>query len=154
VLAAVLALSLAATVAPACAQSRMDNQNTNADAQGDAAAREKRERTPAQQKIDSQLLQAIYRKRGEAKAKGVPEGEPAVRFDEEGRAFVSIRARPIEKVLEKIECLGGVVVSHSERYNDIRARVPLEKLEALAELKEVIAIMPAEEATTNDAASQ
>jgi hypothetical protein len=177
------ALALLTYAAPACARSLLADQNRNAvsdqnknagqnknvaagqtknasaaapdpAAQGAAAAREKRERTPAQRKIDSQLLQAIYRKRGEAEAKGVPGGEPAVRYDDEGRALVSVRARPVARVMAKIVRLGGVVISHSERYDDIRAALPLEKLEALAALKEVRAIMPAEEATTNGASTQ
>lgn len=148
--AAALALLLAPAVAPA--QSLMNNRNTDGAAQG--IAREKRGRTPAQRKIDSQLLYAIYRKRGEAEAKGVPAGEPSVRYDEKGRALVNVRARPIGTVVAKIKRMGGAVISQSERYNDIRAAVPLEKLEALAALKEVRAIMPAEESMTNDGASQ
>lgn len=131
----------------------MNKENTDGPAQVGGAASEKRQRTPAQRKIDSQLLYAIYRKRGEAKAKGVPEGELSVRFDERGRALVTIRARPVGKVLPKVRSLGGKVLSYFERYDDIRAYVPLEKLEALAALKEVRAIMPAEEATTNDGAT-
>jgi len=52
-------------------------------------------------------------------------------------------------VLAKIKSAGGKVVSSSERHRDIQARVPLEKLEGLAALKDVYAIMPADEATTN-----
>ncbi len=132
----------------------MDDANTGSAAQGASVANEKRSRTPAQRKMDSQLLYAIYRKRGEAAAKGVPAGEPAVRYDEKGRALVTVRARPVAKVAAKIKRLGGVVISSFERYDDIRAAVPLEKLEALAEMKEVRAIMPVEEATTNDASKQ
>jgi hypothetical protein len=112
---------------------------------------EKRGRTPAQQKIDSQLLFAIYRKRGEAKAKGVPTGTLRVRYDEKGRAIVSIRARVTKEILAKIKKLGGEIISSSERYNDILAHLPLEKLEKLAALPDVRAIMPGEEATTNSA---
>ncbi|MET0752795.1 MAG: hypothetical protein ABWZ66_05460 [Pyrinomonadaceae bacterium] len=110
---------------------------------------EKLGRTTAQKKIDSQLLYAIYRKRGVAKAKGVPSGELRVRFDEKGRAIVNIRARVTKAVLAKIRNLGGEVISSSEAYNDILARVPLGKLEKLATLQDVQAIMPADEATTN-----
>jgi hypothetical protein len=132
----------------------MGDDDTDAAQRDGGAVGEKASRTPAQRKLDSQLLYAIYRKRGEAEAKGVPAGEPSVRFDDEGRAFVTVRARPVGKVLAKIKRLGGVVISHSERYNDIRAIMPLEKLETLAALKEVIAIMPADEATTNEGVSR
>jgi hypothetical protein len=133
-----------------CVQGAMKSKHTNSTAQGDdGMAQEKRSRTPAQKKIDSQLLYALYRKRGEADAKGVPTGELGVRFDDEGRAIVNIRARVTRTVLARIKSAGGTVISSSERYRDIRAHVPLEKLEGLAALKDVHSIMPAEEATTN-----
>lgn len=115
-----------------------------------SAVQEKSARTPAQQKIDSQLLYAIYRKRGEAEARGVPAAmELRVKFDEKGRAIVSIRARVTRALLAKIKRLGGSVVSSSEEYKDVQARLALEKLEELAASKDVIAIMPADEAMTN-----
>jgi hypothetical protein len=113
---------------------------------------EKKNRTPEQNKISSQLLYAIYRKRGEAKR--VPPGELRVKFDEKGRAIVNIRARVTRTVLSKIKSLGGTIISSSERYRDIRAHMPLEKLEELAALKDVIAIIPGEEAMNNNSTSQ
>jgi hypothetical protein len=110
---------------------------------------EKTTRTAAQRKIDSQLLYALYRERGEAKAKGVPSGELLVKFDAKRRALVTIRARVSKELLATIKTLGGDVVSSSERDNDIRAYLPLGKLESLAASKNVYAIAPAEEATTN-----
>jgi hypothetical protein len=112
-------------------------------------AREKRARTPAERKIDSQLLYALYRKRGEAEARGVPAGDLRVKFDEKGRAIISIRARVTRSLLAKIKRMGGEIISSSEEYKDLQAHLPLEKLEELAALKEVSAIMPAEEAMTN-----
>jgi hypothetical protein len=132
-------------------RSWMNSLGTNSTVQPiSAAAQEKAGRTPAQKKSDSQLLYALYRKRGEAEAKGVPSGELLVKFDDKGRAIVSIRARVNKTVLAKIKRSGGKIISTSQRSNDIRAHIPLEKLETLAELKDVFAIMPAEEAITND----
>jgi hypothetical protein len=54
-------------------------------------------------------------------------------------------------LLAKIEKLGGKIVSSSVRYSDIQAHLPLGKLEELAMLKDVSAIMPAEQALTNRA---
>jgi hypothetical protein len=107
----------------------------------------KKSRTLAESKINSQLLYAIYRKRGETKR--IPPGAPRVKLDEKGRAIVTIRARVTKTLLKKIESLGGMVISSFERYNDIRAHMPLEKLEELAASKDVIVILPAEEAITN-----
>ena len=74
-----------------------------------------------------------------------------MKFDEKGRAIVSIRARVTRKLLTKIKRLGGEIVSTSERYNDIRAHLPLEKLEELASRPDVVFIAPADEAMTNPA---
>ena len=113
-----------------------------------AVTQEKRSRTPAQQKIDTQLLYALYRERGEAETKGVPAGDLRVTFDQKHRALVSIRARVTKDLLATIKKLGGEVISSSERYSDIRANLALAKLEDLAALPDVRAIAPAEEATT------
>jgi hypothetical protein len=129
----------------------MSSKQTSNTPQGGSPAHEKRTRTAAQKKIDSQLLYALYRQRGEAEAKGVPAGEPSVRYDEKRRAIVSIRARVSKTLLAKIKSVGGKVISSSERYRDIQAHVPLEKLEELASRNDVYAIMPAQEATTNSA---
>jgi hypothetical protein len=121
------------------------------DPQSSPTIREKTTRTATQQKIDPQLLYALYRERGEAEAKGVPPGELRVAFDAKRRALVTIRARVIKDVLATIKKLGGAVVSSSERDHDVRAYLPLGKLEALAASADVTAIAPAEEATTNRA---
>lgn len=112
-------------------------------------AEEKRSRTAAQQKIDSQLLYALYRARGQEKEKGVPAGELRVKFDGEGRALITIRARVTKALLAKIKRAGGSVISSSARDEEIRAALALRKLEELAASKEVRAIIPAEEAMTN-----
>ena len=112
---------------------------------------EKTNRTAAQRKIDTQLLFALYRERGEAETKGVPSGDLRVKFDAKHRAFVSIRARVTKDLAghdQDARRRGG---SSSERDNDIRAYLPLAKLEGLAASKNVYAIAPAEEATANRA---
>lgn len=119
----------------------------------DASVRllQKHKRNAAKKKIDSQLLSAIYRKRGLGAVPGVPPEASRVQFDEKGRAIVSIRARVTRTIEIAIRKMGGRIISSSLRYNDIRAHLPLDKLERLASLKDVFAIMPAEEAMTNDA---
>ena len=58
-----------------------------------SAPDEKESRTPAQQKINSQILYEIYRLRGEAEMKGVPAGKTGVRVDKDGRALVDVRVK-------------------------------------------------------------
>jgi hypothetical protein len=112
------------------------------------AAGEKEQRTPAQQKINSQLLYEIYRVRGEAVRKGVPPGSTGVKIDGRGRALVDIRVDPTPALQNKIRRAGGIVLSSSARDRSVIARVPLRKLETLAADPAVRFIEPAADATT------
>src|SRR3954466_4829366 len=63
-------------------------------------ASEKEARTPAQRKINSQILYEIYRRRGAAGRKGVPPGPTGIAVDGRGRALVDVRAEvtpPLQK---------------------------------------------------------
>ena len=116
---------------------------------GQAPSRsEKTERSAAQQKINSQLLYEIYRRRGEAERKGVPPGKTDVRIDARGRAFVDVRADVTAALQQKIRALGGTILSTSRESHSIIARVPLLKLERLASNPAVRFIEPAAEAIT------
>lgn len=117
-----------------------------------AIAEEKRARTPAQKKIDSQLLYALKKKRGETR--GVPTGRINIEVDVEGRTLVDIACIVSAGLIARIERFGGEVVSKSKKYHTVRARVPLEMLEALASLKDVRYIMPPAEAMTNSGAKK
>jgi hypothetical protein len=108
---------------------------------------EKESRTPAQKKLDSQLLYALYERRGERARRGTPESD--VEVDERGRVLVDIRARVSRGLLARVRRLGGEVISTSESYNTIMARFPLERLETLAARGDVRFIGPAAKATTN-----
>jgi len=110
---------------------------------------EKDGRTPAQQKIDSQVLYEIYRRRGEAAKKGVPPGSTGVKLDTKGRALVDVRVDVTPAIERAIRSAGGTIVSTSAAYHSIIAWVPLLKLESLAGNPAVRAIEPAAEAMTN-----
>jgi hypothetical protein len=112
------------------------------------AGGEKASRTPAQQKINSQILYEIYRARGEAEKKGVPPGDTGVRIDARGRVLVDIRAYPTDALRKKIQRSGGIVLSTSARDQSIVARIPLLELETLAAAAAVRFIEPVAEATT------
>lgn len=107
----------------------------------------KRARTPAQKKIDTQLLYALMQKRGETR--GVPSAPVELELDERGRALVDISAVVSPRLVSKVAKLGAEVVSTSERYHTIRARLALERLEAVAGLREVRYISPAAKASTH-----
>jgi hypothetical protein len=109
---------------------------------------EKEARTAAQQKIDSQILQEIYRKRGQAAEKSVPPEPTLVRIDARGRALIDIRAKVTTDLVSRVEKRGGVIVSTDAKYDSIIARVPLLEIERLASDPAIRSIVPAAEATT------
>ena len=110
---------------------------------------EKQRRTPAQQKIDSQLLQAVRESRGEPMAPGVNLEPADVRANEAGRLLVDIDAAVSDPLIVRIEALGGEMIYPSFRYNTIRARVDLSAVEAIAAMPEVKFIKPAERSMTS-----
>ena len=112
---------------------------------GQATPSEKDARTPAQQKINSQLLYEIYRVRGEAEAKRVPPGPTGVRIDARKRAYVDIRAEPTPALQKRIRSLNGTIVSIHDQYHSVLAWVPLTSLERLAQNPGVRAIEPVAE---------
>ena len=95
---------------------------------------QKAQRTAAQRKLSSHLLDAWRTGRG----------QPAA--DE--RVKVDIRADVTPAVLARIRDLGGTVLNSVPQYRAIRARLPLSALESLATLDAVQSIRPADEAQT------
>jgi hypothetical protein len=106
---------------------------------------EKESRTPAQRKIDSQLLYELYRFRGEAKRKNVPPDPTGVKIDRNHRALVDVRAEVTQALQKKVQSLGGTIQSTSPAYRSIIAWVPLRTLERLAGDPAVRSIVPAAE---------
>ena len=102
---------LTATCVAACT---MATTATSVPGQGAPAGRSEKElRTAAQQKIDSQLLYEIYRKRGQAEEKNVPPDATRVRLDKNDRALVDIRAVVTPALLAKVKKSGATIVSSS-----------------------------------------
>lgn len=109
---------------------------------------EKAVRTLAQQKLNSQLLYEIYRRRGEAERKGVPSEPTGVRVDADGRVVVDIRTDQTTALPRLIVRAGGRVLSTFAGDRSVIARVPVLKLETLAADPAVLFIEPAAQATT------
>src|SRR2546425_483286 len=104
---------------------------------------EKNSRTASEQKIDSQLLQAIRESRGKQRATSVHLDRANVRADDAGRLEVDISTAVNDDLLSKIEGLGGEIIYPSWEYKAVRARVNLSAIEAIAGLSEVRFIQPA-----------
>lgn len=110
---------------------------------------EKRSRTLAQRKLNSQLLYAAKQETGRAVAESVRALRTEVKTDTVGRVAVDIRGTLTDRLRAHLEELGGEVVYHTPLYPEFRARVPLDKLEEIAAWPEVKFIRPAARARTS-----
>jgi hypothetical protein len=104
--------------------------------------RGKESRTPAQRKIDSQLLQEIERIRT---APNEP-SKTAVKIDRRRRALVDVRVEVTPAIERTLRRLGASIVSSSPEYRSVVVWTPLLKLEELAADESVRAIAPASQA--------
>ena len=113
----------------------------------EALLAQKAQRTSAQRKVSSQLLDAAGGTQPPA------DGAARRRAPDPGVAdelvTVDIRADVTPAVLARIRALGGTVLSSLPKYRAIRARLPLAAVEKLATLDAVQFIRPADEAITN-----
>lgn len=114
-----------------------------------ALQEEKAKRTPAQRKIDSQLLYADKMRRGESIAPGVATLRADLDKDAEGRVEVDIAAKVTEELLRKITNTGGKVVNSFAQLQAIRAWMPLAQIEPLADREGVQFIRAAVQGTTD-----
>ena len=138
-----------------------------ADRQIEALLASKEQRTPAQRKVSSQLLNtasnsqlaeaAGSRQPPEAEGSRQPRGtvasarQQAVGPDSVAElelVTVDIRANVTAAVLARIRALGGTVINSVPKFRAIRAQLPLTAVEPLAALRAVQFIRPADEAVT------
>jgi hypothetical protein len=109
---------------------------------------EKESRTPAQRKIDSQLLYAMKIRRGDQIVSAVPALQSGVTLSPDNKVVVDITGTLGGNLIENIYSLGGEILTVVPGYNSIRANVPIDQLEAIAAMPEVIFVQPKQEATT------
>ena len=109
----------------------------------------KEQRTAAQRKIESRLLQVIDARREGKKSPSADASPLSVKLDKQGRALVDIRTEVTAVARRNVTRLGGAIVSTSSEYRSIVAWMPLLTLEQLAGDASVRSIIAAPQATTN-----
>jgi hypothetical protein len=119
-----------------------------------ALLQEKAARTPAQKRMDSQLVHALKHNRGEAFAPGAPNVQMDVKMEADGRVLVDINATVTPELLSLIQAGGGQVMTSVPQFRSIRALVTLTQLETLAGSTNVNYIRRASEAYTNKTDSE
>ena len=93
---------------------------------------EKASRTPAQKKIDSQLLQSIRIATGNTAMYGTVPLAASVTPDTTGRIAVDIRVPVDASTLALVTSVGGTVLGSYPLSNSIQALVPVDKVEQIA----------------------
>ena len=141
VLAALVALLLSALATTAQGPLPDDSRQS-------APSSARRQRSAAQAKINTHLLDAIEQAR-KPKSPPAPSESVLVDIDAKRRALVDLRAEVTDRLLALVRKLGGEVQSTAPAHHSIIARVPLSKLEALAADDGVQFIEPAALPTTN-----
>lgn len=104
---------------------------------------DKAQRTPVQQKIDSQLLYADKMRRGVPVAEGIATLRVDLDKDDAGRVELDITARVTDELLKSITDAGGKIVNSFARYEAVRAWLPLAQVESVAGREEVKFVRPA-----------
>jgi hypothetical protein len=118
---------------------------------------EKAARTPVERKLATPLLYASRESRGLAMVQGLPpQRRVADRagVESDGMVVVDIRGEVTDGLLQTIAQVGGKVVVALPNYGALRARVPVRRLEALAELPEVRFVAPRQRYLVNTVTTQ
>ena len=103
---------------------------------------DKKSRNAIEQKISSQLLQAIREKR--ATKKDQSGLEPVnINADKDGNLNVDIKADVTDSLISRIKALGGTIIFASKEYRSLRARINLSMVESIAAASEVRFVEPA-----------
>ncbi len=93
---------------------------------------EKASRTPAQLKMDSQLVYALKQSLNQVIAPGVTNLRVFIERDAKGRVKVDVDATITPDLLAFIQSSGGSLISSVPQFQAVRAVLPLSAIEALA----------------------
>jgi uncharacterized repeat protein (TIGR01451 family) len=121
-----------AAASPARQAATKDAINAAATQQIQLLMQEKSSRTPAQQKIDSNVLFTIRMLRGQDAAPGFHSLHTGVELDDNNRIVVDIVANVTPQLLQQLETAGALILNSYPDYRAIRALVPPDQIEAIA----------------------
>ncbi|HEV3057764.1 MAG TPA: FG-GAP-like repeat-containing protein [Vicinamibacterales bacterium] len=148
---AFLAAALTVAMTTVSSGSRLQAQqgpglSPQAIAQINALMAEKAARTAVQQKISSDLLYAAKMAIGQAIAQGVPRLQVYLPDVNRQGAVVDVRAEVSQALLDEMTVLGAQILDVSAPYENIRMRIDLGQIEAIAALPQVRFVQPKQEA--------
>ena len=118
-------------------------------AQIDALMAEKESRTPAQQKIDSQLIYERKMEAGQPVAAGVWAVETDLPYAGDGHLIVDLRARAGSGLVSRLPAMGIEVLFASADGSDVRAHLNVDQVEPLAADADMLFVQPKQEASVS-----
>jgi Subtilase family len=110
-----------------------------------ALQQEKDSRTPAQQKIDSNILYTERMLQGQEAAPGVPFLDTGVDLDANNHIVVDMVANVTDSLLSSLSAAGAKILYSNVGLRSIRATLPPDKIEEVAASPDVIFISPRQE---------
>ncbi len=114
-----------------------------------ALEQDKASRTPAQQKIDSNVLYTIRMLAGQPAAAGIPTLNTGVDVDNANNLIVDITANVSDQLLKQLNTAGALVWYSNARFHSIRAVVPSNQIETIASWPDILFIGPKTESLTS-----
>jgi hypothetical protein len=134
-------------------QSMTNGFGVTAAEQAQALQQDKAARTPAQRKIDSNLIYTTRMLAGKPVANGVPYLYTGVDLDAHNNLVVDMVANVTDPLLQQLTAVGAQVLYTNARLRSIRAIVPPDQLEAIASSPDVIFISPKQGSATSQVQS-
>jgi hypothetical protein len=98
---------------------------------------EKASRTPAQKKIDSNVLYTIRMMAGQNPAPGITSLYTGVDLDDNDNIAVDITANVTDGLIQKLQSVGAMIIYSNTGYRSIRAIIPPNQIEGIAAMSEV-----------------
>ena len=112
---------------------------------------EKALRTPAQQKIDSNILFTVRMLAGQPAAPCIPYLDTGADLDRNDHIVVDMVARVTDRLLQQLAAAGAQVLYSNAQLRSIRAIIPPSQMEAIASSPDVIFISPKQGSMTQGA---
>ena len=109
---------------------------------------DKAARTPAQKKIDSNLIYTMRMLAGKPVADGVPFLDTGVDLDSNDNFVVDIVANVSDQLLQQLAAAGGQILYQNAGLRSIRAIIPPNQIEGIASSPDVIFISPKQGSAT------
>jgi hypothetical protein len=154
-----LLLALAATASHPRASTGQDPALAPAEAAGEISAEalaqiealilEKESRSPADRKLDSQLIYELKMRAGAQVARGLQTIEADVPYATDGHAVLDVKANLTPALMEGLARLGAEILSTSAAESALRIHIGIDRVQELAAMADVVFVQPRQDATTS-----